>query len=93
MSTEELLQGKEDYKYGFVTDIESEMFPKGLSEETVRALSKKKEEPSFLLDFRLKAYRRWKELSPPDWANLKISPIDFQEMRYFAAPKKKAATQ
>ena len=89
MSTEELLQGKEDYKYGFVTEIESEMFPKGLSEETVRALSKKKEEPSFLLDFRLKAYRRWKELSPPDWANLKISPIDFQEMRYFAAPKKK----
>lgn len=89
MSTEEILQAKEDYKYGFVTDIESEMFPKGLSEETVRALSKKKEEPSFLLDFRLKAYHRWKELSPPDWANLKISPIDFQEMRYFAAPKKK----
>ena len=89
MSTAELLQDKEDYKYGFVTEIESETFPKGLSEETVRAISKKKEEPKFLLDFRLKAYKKWKELSPPKWANLNISPIDFQEMRYFAAPKKK----
>lgn len=89
MSTEELLQAKAEYKYGFVTDIESETFPKGLSEETVRALSKKKEEPKFLLDFRLKAYKKWKELSPPKWANLNISPIDFQEMRYFSSPKKK----
>ncbi|QVL57602.1 MAG: Fe-S cluster assembly protein SufB [Simkaniaceae bacterium] len=89
MSTEELLSSREEYKYGFRTEIESDLFPKGLDEETVRALSAKKEEPEFMLEFRLKAFRKWKEMTPPDWGHLKIDPIDFQEMRYYAAPKKK----
>jgi Fe-S cluster assembly protein SufB len=62
MTTEEILRERSDYKYGFVTEIETESFPKGLTEETVRAISAKKGEPSFLLDFRLKAFRKWKEL-------------------------------
>jgi Fe-S cluster assembly protein SufB len=89
MSTEELIASREEYKYGFRTEIESETFPKGLNEETVRAISAKKEEPAFLLDFRLKAYRKWKEMSPPNWGHLKIDPLDFQEIRYYSAPKKK----
>jgi Fe-S cluster assembly protein SufB len=89
MSTEEMLASREGYKYGFRTEIESVTFPKGLNEETVRAISAKKEEPTFLLDFRLKAYRKWKEMTPPDWGHLKIDPIDFQEIRYYSAPKKK----
>ena len=89
MSTEELLASKEEYKYGFRTEIESETFPKGLTEETVRAISAKKEEPDFLLEFRLKAYRKWKEMPLPNWANLQIEPIDFQDIRYYSAPKKK----
>lgn len=89
MSTEEILSSREEYKYGFQTDIETEVFPKGLDEETVRALSAKKGEPDFMLEFRLKAFRKWKEMTPPDWGHLKIAPIDFQDMRYYAAPKKK----
>ena len=89
MSTEELLSSREEYKYGFRTEIESETFPKGLSEETVRAISAKKEEPTFLLDFRLKAYGKWKEMTMPDWGHLAIDPINFQEIRYYSAPKKK----
>lgn len=78
-----------DYKYGFVTNVETESLPKGLSEETVRAISAKKNEPSFLLEFRLKAYKRWLEFTPPDWANLKHPPIDYQAITYYSAPKKK----
>ncbi len=91
MSTgaKELLEEREEYRYGFTTEIATEVFPKGLSEETVRALSKKKKEPSFLLDFRLKAYKAWLEMTPPDWSNLNLSPIDFQDIRYYSAPKKK----
>lgn len=89
MSTEEILSSREEYKYGFRTEIESELFPKGLDEGTVRALSAKKGEPDFMLQFRLKAFRKWKEMTPPDWGHLKIDPIDFQNMRYYAAPKKK----
>ena len=88
MSTQELLLEREEYKYGFRTEIESDTFPKGLSEETVRALSAKKNEPDFLLKFRLKAYHRWLEMRPPNWGQLKIEPIDFQEMCYYSAPKK-----
>lgn len=91
MSTEELLSSREEYKYGFRTEIESDLFPKGLDEETVRALSAKKEEPEFMLNFRLKAYHKWKEMTPPHWGHLKIDPIDFQDMRYYAAPKKARA--
>lgn len=89
MSTSEMLKEQEDYKYGFSTDIESETFPKGLDEGVVRAISAKKNEPKFLLDFRLKAYRKWKEMPLPNWANLQIDPIDFQKMSYYSAPKKK----
>ncbi len=89
MSTEELFSSREEYKYGFRTEIESDLFPKGLDEETVRAISEKKEEPEFILKFRLKAFRKWKEMTPPDWGQLKIAPIDFQDMRYYAAPKEK----
>lgn len=89
MSTEELLEERSSYKYGFVTEIESETFPKGLNEDVVRALSAKKEEPQFLLDFRLKAYRRFLEMSPPDWSHLNINPIDIQDISYYSAPKKK----
>jgi len=89
MSTEELLAEREEYKYGFRTEIESDLFPKGLDEGTVRALSAKKEEPSFMLEFRLKAFRKWKEMTVPNWGQLNIKPIDFQNIRYYAAPKKK----
>lgn len=89
METDKLLAEREEYKYGFRTAIESECFPKGLDEGVVRRLSAIKEEPSFLLEFRLKAFRKWQEMAPPQWGHLKIASIDFQEMRYYAAPKKK----
>ncbi len=78
------------YEHGFVTDIESEQFAAGLSEDVVRAISAKKNEPEFLLEWRLEAYRHWLTLTPPDWAHLKMSPIDFQAISYFAAPKSNA---
>lgn len=78
-----------EYKYGFVTDIETELAPRGLSEETIRYISAKKNEPGFLLEFRLKAFRHWLTLKQPAWAHLKIDPIDFQDIIYYAAPKKK----
>ena len=78
-----------DYKYGFTTDIDTETIGKGLSEETVRLISEKKGEPEWLLQFRLKAYRHWLTLEQPDWALLKIPPIDYQDIIYYAAPKKK----
>jgi Fe-S cluster assembly protein SufB len=75
------------YKYGFVTDIETEKFSKGLSEEVIRKISAIKEEPQFLLDFRMRAYRHWLTMQEPDWAALRHPPIDFQEIIYYAAPK------
>jgi Fe-S cluster assembly protein SufB len=78
-----------DYKYGFVTDIETEFAPIGLSEDTIRYISTKKNEPEFMLEFRLKAYRHWLTLSQPKWAHLQIDPINFQEIIFYAAPKKK----
>ncbi|VAX18018.1 Iron-sulfur cluster assembly protein SufB [hydrothermal vent metagenome] len=83
------LDEKREYKYGFVTDVESETFSKGLSEEVVRAISKKKNEPSYMLDFRLKAYKKWLSMEQPNWAELNIPPIDFQDISYYSAPKKK----
>ncbi len=80
-----------EYKYGFFTDIETEEFPKGLNEEIVRLISAKKEEPQWLLDFRLKAYKHWLTLSPPTWPDLEIPEIDYQALYYYAAPKKKDA--
>lgn len=79
-----------DYKWGFVTDVETEVIPKGLSEEVVRIISKKKEEPEFMLEFRLKAYRHWLTMKEPDWAHLKFPVINYQDVIYYAAPKKNA---
>ena len=77
------------YKWGFVSPIESEMAPKGLSEDTVRYISAKKDEPQWLLDWRLKAYRLWLTMEAPDWAKVEIAPIDYQDMYFYAAPKAK----
>jgi Fe-S cluster assembly protein SufB len=78
------------YRYGFVTDIETEKIPKGLDEGVVRLISAKKQEPEFLLNFRLKAYAQWLQMEEPDWAALGHGPIDYQEMIYYAAPKQQA---
>ena len=86
--TEQLEQiAQEDYKYGFVTEIESETFPPGLNEEVIRRLSAKKEEPEFLLEWRLKAYRHWLTMTEPEWAFLHYPRIDFQAISYYSAPK------
>jgi len=78
-----------DYKYGFSSDIEMDYIPKGLSEDVVRLISEKKNEPEFMLEFRLKAYRQWKKMKMPKWPHLKIPEIDFNDIIYYAAPKKK----
>ncbi|MDE5773399.1 MAG: Fe-S cluster assembly protein SufB [Muribaculaceae bacterium] len=78
-----------EYKYGFTSDIETEVVPPGLTEETVRLISRLKEEPEWLLQFRLEAFRYWETLTPPHWAHLNIPEIDFQAISYYAAPKKK----
>jgi Fe-S cluster assembly protein SufB len=75
------------YKYGFVTDIESDIAPKGLNEDTIRLISAKKQEPDWLLDWRLRAYRGWLKMTEPHWANVKYDPIDYQSIRYYAAPR------
>ncbi len=80
-----------DYKYGFVTDIETEVIEQGLNEEVVRLISSKKEEPEWLLDYRLKAFAYWQTLEIPTWAHLDIPEIDFQAISYYAAPKVKDA--
>lgn len=77
------------YQYGFQTDIETEVVPAGLSEDVVLMLSKKKNEPAFMRDFRLKSYRHWLKLSPPDWAHVSHPQIDYQAIHYYAAPKAK----
>ncbi len=77
------------YKHGFVTDIESEIAPKGLNEETIRLISAKKNEPEWLLDFRLKAYQKWLTMTEPHWQNVKFPKIDFQAISYYSAPKPK----
>jgi Fe-S cluster assembly protein SufB len=80
-----------DYKYGFYTEIETEEFPKGLNENIVRMISAKKAEPEWLLEYRLKAFRHFLTLTPPTWAKLSIPEIDFQDLYYYSAPKKKEA--
>ena len=79
------------YKHGFVTPIESHSFPKGLNEKVIEGISQKKEEPDWALQLRLKAFRHWKTLKEPQWARLKYPPIDYQDISYFSAPKKKPA--
>ena len=79
-----------EYKEGFVTDIESDTFPPGLDEDVVIALSAKKEEPKFMLDWRLNAFARWKKMQEPVWAHVKYTPIDYQSISYYSAPKSDA---
>ncbi|MDR1763452.1 MAG: Fe-S cluster assembly protein SufB [Dysgonamonadaceae bacterium] len=76
-----------DYEYGFSTDIHTELAPKGLNEDVIRLISSRKNEPEWLLEFRLKAFRHWQTLEMPDWAHLNIPPIDYQDIIYYAAPK------
>lgn len=78
----------QDYKYGFESKVEMDLAPKGLNEDMVRLISTKKEEPAFMLEWRLKAYRDWLKMTPPHWAPLRMPPIDFQEIIYYAAPRK-----
>ena len=79
-----------EYSAGFVTEIESVTFPPGLSEDTIRQLSAIKKEPEFLLEWRLAAYRKWLEMTPPEWAHVDFPPVDFQDISYYSAPKSKA---
>ncbi len=86
----ELLQDitKKEYKEGFVTDVDQDFIPKGLNEDIVRMISARKEEPQWLLDFRLDAFRKWKKMEMPDWGHLDMPHIDYQDIIYYAAPKK-----
>ncbi len=79
----------QEYKHGWVSDIEEDIIPKGLSEDVIREISRRKEEPEWLLEWRLKSYRYWKEMREPKWANITYGPIDYQGISYFAAPKAK----
>jgi Fe-S cluster assembly protein SufB len=81
---------RSDYKYGFVSNIETEVAPKGLNEDIIRLISAKKQEPEWMLEWRLKAYRHWLTMEEPQWANVKYPPINFQDIIYYAAPKKRA---
>lgn len=89
MATKESEFSSRDYPYGFVTPIESEVFPKGISAEVVRKISAKKKEPKFLLDFRLKSLEKWQEMEEPNWANIAYPKINFQEISYYSEPKSK----
>jgi len=80
---------KRDYKEGFITDIDSETLPPGLDEDVIRFISKKKNEPEWMLEWRLDGFRRWQEMTPPEWAHLHHPPVNFQEISYFSAPKQK----
>src|SRR5574340_1109092 len=80
----------QDYKYGFYTDIEQEVIPRGLNEDVIRLISAKKREPDWMLEWRLKAYRIWTTMKEPAWQNVHYPPIDYQNILYYAAPKSKA---
>ncbi len=84
---DEVTQG--DYKFGFFTDIETDMAPRGLDENTIRFISAKKEEPEWMLEFRLRAFRHWQKMTEPEWAHINYPKIDFQDIIYYAAPKRK----
>src|ERR687893_1307319 len=89
-STETIEQlANREYKYGFVTEVEADTIPKGLSEDVVRLISQKKGEPDWLLEWRLKAYRLWLTMKEPTWQNVKYDPINYQDIVYYSAPKKK----
>ena len=78
---------QQEYKYGFVTDIEADTVPRGLNEDIIRLISAKKQEPAFLLEWRLAAYRRWLDMTEPHWPNVQYPPIDYQDIIYYSAPK------
>ena len=90
-SEDELLEQvtSSEYKYGFTTDIESDTIPKGLSEEVVRIISAKKNEPKWMLEYRLNAYKAWIEMKEPDWANVSYKKPNYQDVIYYSAPKQK----
>jgi len=91
-STETIEQlASQEYKFGFVTDIEQEIIPKGLDEDVVRLISSKKDEPEWLLEWRLKAFRNWQKMEEPTWPNVHYPQIDYQDLHYYAAPKNKVA--
>src|ERR1700687_2492204 len=92
MSTAEILANRE-YKYGWVTDIEAETVPRGLSEDTVRLISAKKQEPDWMLEWGLKAYRHWLTMKEPKWAMVHHPAINYQDIIYYAAPKPKKQLQ
>ena len=79
---------KRDYEFGFVTEIESDTFEPGLNEDVIRRLSKLKQEPEFMLEWRLKAYRRWLEMEEPDWAHVNYPKVKYNEISYYSAPKR-----
>ncbi|MBI5272974.1 MAG: Fe-S cluster assembly protein SufB [Chlamydiia bacterium] len=93
MATQNELFTSADYKYGFVTPIASDVFPKGLNEKTIREISAKKGEPEYLLAFRLKAFRKWLEMKEPEWHNLQYSPIDYQAISYYSEPKSRPSLE
>jgi len=77
------------YKYGFKTNIETESFPKGLDLKIINDISRKKDEPDFLKDFRIKSYKKWEKMEMPNWSSLNIPKIDYQDMQYYSIPKTK----
>ena len=79
-----------EYPYGFVTEIEEDSVPAGLSEDVIRAISAKKNEPDWLLDWRLRAYQQWLTMKEPTWANVHYPPVDYQAIRYYSAPKSRS---
>ena len=81
------------YKYGWVTDVDADTIPQGLNEDIVRAISEKKQEPEFMLEWRLKAYRKWVKMTEPTWPNVTYPPIDYQAITYYSAPKSKKQLQ
>ena len=82
-----LALAQQKYKYGFVTEIEAEEAPPGLDESTVRFISRKKDEPQWLFEWRLEAFRAWRKMTPPNWAKLNLAPIDYQAATYYSAPR------
>src|SRR6266568_83035 len=89
--TEVEVLATQEYKYGFVTDVEQETVPPGLNEDVIRLISTKKQEPEFMLEWRLKAYRHWLTMKEPTWQNVHYPPIDYQAIRYYSAPKAKGS--
>ena len=91
MSTTEVNEieklANQEYKYGFVTDVEVDTLPKGLNEDIIKQLSAKKNEPEWMLEWRLKAFQHWKGMKEPHWPNVNYSPIDYQDLSYYSAPK------